>query len=140
MIDLIEYLSIFLSWFFNPDKAQESNTILYMQDAIKNQSTDILTGFYFFNNYLIYTQQYGISHSKLFLSCIWIITYIWSSMISLVFPTKIPIFRRKNPYESCCELPKDRINSIKLNDALCIIIRNISWICIQAFIKETNNN
>lgn len=48
---------------------------------------------------LIYTQLYGISHSKLFLSCIWIITYIWSSMISLVFPTKIPIFRRKIPYE-----------------------------------------
>lgn len=96
---LAKYLSIFLSWFINPDKAQESNTILYMQDAIKNQSTDILTGFDFFNNYLIYTQLYGISHSKLFLSCIWIITYIWSSMISLVFPTKIPIFRRKIPYE-----------------------------------------
>lgn len=47
-------------------------------------------------------------------------------MIFRAFPIRIPGHSGKNPYELCCVILKDRINALKLYDALCISSRNIS--------------
>lgn len=41
------------------------------------------------------------------------------------FPTKIPSYRRKIPYKSCCIIFNDRINATNLYEALYISVRDI---------------